>query len=456
MKKLTLMSVRGRLCHILTRNLHSQRLKKTICATGLLLSAYALQAQAPALKPLSIGDTVPDITINNIINYKTTSAKLSDFKEKLVILDFMNTYCLSCISVLPRFDFLQREYGHKLQIFIVTNEDKERVEKFLKTNPVAKKISVPVIALDTTLKKIFPHVYISHEAWINNGIVKAITHAEYVTSENIIAALKGVDKHWPVKRDITYYDYSQPLMIANKLEIPDGSVVQTDFYASVSGHMNNVTPRAGSVTDSASQSIRIYMINYSLAGIILHTFGLFADFPVSHMVLNIKDTGKIMYNPMLGYKDTWRQANTYCYEILFPLRVDSAQRLKRIRSDINLLFGIESSLEKRKVKCWILKTSEKDGRTFKTFKNYRIATEENYISIGRLVYNLNRTIYGHPVINETSFSSNNYLPESAFNGYDITSVQKALMPYGLVLEEGAREVLMLVLKDTTNKTITNK
>ena len=42
-----------------------------------LLSA----AQSPLVKPLTMCDQVPDITISNIINYQTTSAKLSDFKE---------------------------------------------------------------------------------------------------------------------------------------------------------------------------------------------------------------------------------------------------------------------------------------------------------------------------------------------------------------------------------------
>ncbi len=421
---------------------------KYIIGLVALLLPLISGAQVPPVKPLTIGDTVPDITITNIYNYPASTIHLSDLKGKLVILDFMNTYCLSCIEALPRFDSLQQRYGDKLQIFIVTNEDKERVEKFLKTNPVAKNVSLPVIAGDTILEKLFPHIYISHEAWINNGIVRGITHAQCVTSENIRAILNDADVHWPVKNDIPYYDYDQPLMIANSLKIPDGSIPQTYYYASVSGHMNNITPRAGSVTDSASQNIRIYMINYSLAEIILHTFGLYANFPVSYMVLNIKDTGKIMYNPMRGYKDTWSQTNTYCYDALFPLAVDSIQRAEKIRNDINFLFGINSSMEKKKVKCWVLKVSQKGIKKFKTFKNYRIATAENYISVERLIYNLNHSIYGHPVINETPFSSNDYLPEATVSGPDITAIQKVLTPYGLQLEEETREVQMLVLTGT--------
>lgn len=48
---------------------------------------------------LTVGDVMPDITFNNLVNYKSSSAKLSDFKGKLVILDFWATTCLSLIHI---------------------------------------------------------------------------------------------------------------------------------------------------------------------------------------------------------------------------------------------------------------------------------------------------------------------------------------------------------------------
>ncbi len=56
--------------------------KKLLCFLGgaLVLSTGVGQK----IQPLTIGDTLPDIALNNIINYKTTSARLSDFRDKPV------------------------------------------------------------------------------------------------------------------------------------------------------------------------------------------------------------------------------------------------------------------------------------------------------------------------------------------------------------------------------------
>ena len=56
------------------------------------------------IKPLKIGDKVPDIEFKNIINYKSKTARLSDFKGKLVILDFWGTWCTSCIAAFPKME----------------------------------------------------------------------------------------------------------------------------------------------------------------------------------------------------------------------------------------------------------------------------------------------------------------------------------------------------------------
>jgi len=58
-------------------------------------------AQAPPVKALSIGDTVPDITIANVYNYRSSTIRLSDLKGKLVILDFWSTWCTNLYCCIP-------------------------------------------------------------------------------------------------------------------------------------------------------------------------------------------------------------------------------------------------------------------------------------------------------------------------------------------------------------------
>ena len=60
-------------------------------------------------QPAQTGQTLPDHVYQNVINYQADTLKLSDFKGKLVILDFWGTRCLSCITAFPKMDSLQKK-----------------------------------------------------------------------------------------------------------------------------------------------------------------------------------------------------------------------------------------------------------------------------------------------------------------------------------------------------------
>jgi len=64
---------------------------------------------------------MPDILITNIINSPYKSAKLSDYKGKLVLIDFWAVWCQMCIASFPEMDSLQRVFHGKLQVFLVNS-----------------------------------------------------------------------------------------------------------------------------------------------------------------------------------------------------------------------------------------------------------------------------------------------------------------------------------------------
>src|ERR1700744_4307849 len=87
---------------------------------------------------IKIGDRMPDMIIWPVINYSSKSLRISDFKGKLVILDFWATWCTSCLAHFPIADSLQREFKNDLQILLVdalnTRDTREKalntVQKF--------------------------------------------------------------------------------------------------------------------------------------------------------------------------------------------------------------------------------------------------------------------------------------------------------------------------------------
>ena len=164
-------------------------MKKTIQIIVLAALCLFLSSAARAqMTPLKIGDLVPDITINNIINYKTTSAKLSDFKGKLLILDFWATWCAPCVSMIPRMDSLQKQFDSKIQFLSITSQNAAVVESFRTKLQKQKNAvySLPEVLEDKTLRGMFPHSTLPHYVWIDQrGVVREITEFKEVNAQNI-------------------------------------------------------------------------------------------------------------------------------------------------------------------------------------------------------------------------------------------------------------------------------
>ncbi len=168
--------------------------------------------QPPDIKPLTIGDKVPDITITNVYNYRSSTIRLSDLKGKVVILDFWAVWCTGCVLAVPKLDSLQKEFQNRLQVILVNEQgEKNSAENEFKTRAFFHKWmkkSNGTFTLPYALKridrldKLFPHIFIPHYVWISaEGKVLAITSSEEVTYQNISTLLKGFPSAMPLKSD---------------------------------------------------------------------------------------------------------------------------------------------------------------------------------------------------------------------------------------------------------------
>src|SRR5688500_2781720 len=77
---------------------------------------------------LGIGDPMPDLIISNVQNFTRSQIKFSDFKNKLVILDFWFGTCKSCILNFPKMEALQKKFKDQIQILMVNFESQGTIE----------------------------------------------------------------------------------------------------------------------------------------------------------------------------------------------------------------------------------------------------------------------------------------------------------------------------------------
>ncbi|WEA01752.1 TlpA family protein disulfide reductase [Mucilaginibacter sp. SJ] len=174
-------------------------MKLIICSMAFLCLKFPAYSQTPDTQTsLFPGQYMPDVSINNIVNSKNKSAKISDFKGKILILDFWATTCGGCIQSMPEMDSLQQVYKNRINILLVDSEkfldDERKVMRMLDIHRswTRKKFSLPIAIGDTAITNKFKFRGIPYVVWISqNGQILALTGKPEVTPENIERALAG-------------------------------------------------------------------------------------------------------------------------------------------------------------------------------------------------------------------------------------------------------------------------
>ena len=420
--------------------------KLILFIAGVVCLAASLSAQSPPeIKPLNIGDVVPDITIDHIVNYKTASVRLSDFKGKLLILDFFSTYCGPCIAALPKMNNLQQKFGNSIQIFVVDDEPAAKVLSFLKTNHTGKIVSLPFITSDTILSKLFPHIMVPHEVFINtDGKFIAPTYADQVNVENVKELLAGKDVHLRIKEDVMKFSM-QDLLFFNKDVKVERSALKS--YSILSGFIGGIGSGSFVKRDSEKLITRICFTNSPVKQ--LYQFAYNIDFAENRLVYNVHNPSAVHFGG--GNFDDWAIHYAYCYELLTPPETIEKVR-RRMANDLKNYFDYKVGIVKRKMRCLVLQANEnakeaisKGGSSKHNFGNNN---EPKYIlnqSVSELTDFLNGNLL-LPVLNETNFTQpvDMKLPDDILN---IDSLKTDLNRYGFDLKIAEREMNVFEISD---------
>ncbi len=436
-------------------------MKKKIYKIGLLLLLVFIQTalkaqQTQDIIPLSIGDKVPEelwkMTFTAVSQEGEVNISLGNYRDKLIILDFWSTWCAVCIKAIPKFEQLQHDLKKDVQFIMVTPQSKEAISQFFRK----RNVKLPSIVNDTLFKKIFPCKYFPHEVWIKDGKIFARTDEKEVTLDNISQALNGKIKSFPEKKFNFDYDLTQPLLLNDN----GGGAKDLLYHSLFTGYLDGIGG-AGVFTDSSGR-FKIRALNGTILQ--LYQFAIrYENIPLSYAnrcILDFDKQEEVLPPPEVPAYSPAVREKYYCYELIVPVGLrEMVPQL--MMEDLNRFFGtiynICGTIEKRRVKCWVLKKNGSIEKLISRQDSPGIITSDSNLVVYRNqpFRNFYNAVVSHyrkemlPIIDSTGIKSEIDICFPA-NEKDILKFKSCLNQYGLDLEQELCEIDMFVIKRRNN------
>ncbi|PTT39494.1 hypothetical protein DBR28_07310 [Chryseobacterium sp. HMWF028] len=427
---------------------------KNIFYRGLLSLVFTLMFSLPALsqqKKLKIGDPVPSSVWTKpleVVNHPEKTLNLSTDKNKLILLDFWNTWCSACLKGFPKMEELQKKFGDRIKILAVSNQDRATLEKFFATKNGQRFKGMVSITGDKLFHDLFPHKGVPYIIWIKGGKLLNTTDGAQVSEKTIAEVLDGESSSL---QTVIQMGRERPLMLSEDFDREKGlSMMSYSLFAK--GRIRGMGFGSGFHREGKVIYGRQFT-NLSL----LEIFSTLADeifqkqkesFSEKRRIIEVKNPVPLDYikNAEGGVEDH----NLYSYEYIVPLdKADSLYPL--MLKNLSQFADYTATIEKRKVKCLVLKrTSAVDKLKTKgsgmTFLFSLPKTDVQNTPVYALVNSLNAVpSVSLPIIDETGYTGNIDLKMGTIS--DVTSIRKELSKYDLDLVEAERELIMLVIKD---------
>ncbi|MDQ6762434.1 MAG: DUF547 domain-containing protein [Bacteroidota bacterium] len=148
------------------------------------LLAIFMLLKASAQDSYKRGDVVADFSFKKILNNATSTSSLKALQNELTVIDFFGTWCIPCVRALPHLKELQSEYKSKVTIILVSNEEEQKLTKFIDAR---KPFSLPVVVDngDNFISLFQPPSYPYTIVLNKQGKIIDVTDAASLKSENI-------------------------------------------------------------------------------------------------------------------------------------------------------------------------------------------------------------------------------------------------------------------------------
>jgi uncharacterized protein (TIGR03435 family) len=410
-------------------------------------------------KPLAVGDTIPNLKFEQVFDRAKPILQLTDFKDKLVILDFWGVRCSSCLEEFPKLDSLQNVFKDHVQIISVNSNSlgRDSLIRFFKKHPRVHLLQLPSVIGSKVLMDAFPHRGNPYRVWISKDGVLTLDDVP-ITAEYIQAVLENKKVKFPQPVRNIY-----PETLFDKRYSSD--VIYSSYFYRLGELGVHLEPAAnGQSFADAGTIAEMYQRAWEDKG----------DFfrPGRTVVLTNDSTKFFIPKDHKGYDyQEWMRRNYYSYQITVPENRPFDYH-PIFKEDLNRTFGLKVSVEKRPVQCLaLIRTSAKDKlktKGGKQINTFRYLDEKNMIFIDAkrelknqpfgkipdLLGALIENILHRPFVDLTGYKGNvdlSFNPAALEGKPQIKLLREALKRYDLDLVEREVEQEVLVLDDTKQK-----
>jgi thiol-disulfide isomerase/thioredoxin len=416
-------------------------------------AAHGVALSTDSIKPLKIGDRIPEALWNlplQMVKARedgSTTVKLSDYKDKLIILDFWATWCAPCVAAFPKMDSLKKTFADNLALISVTSQEKKMVTDFLGEMLEQTSLKGTSIVNDRILSSYFPYRLLPHYVWIDRGgILRAMTGLDVLNAHQIDKLLSSNKAPTYVKEDVgRSYDYDIEL----KDQVSQQALLKNSTFAAYTKGFS----RRNSID---KKNAKITLLNMSIAWFYRIAFSEFRPelLNPNRFIIEVKDSLKVTSGGAKGEAlEKWSVDNAYCYELKMQ-PADTAKLFEQMRADIAAFFPYDAKIEQREMACLVLgKKSDsvsletKGGQPILKHDAYSFRIQnllwKNFTSLLDMYYLQNA---GMPFVDETGITGKVDL-QIKTRMTDYRELTKVLAKHGLLLKKEIRRVPVIVLRD---------
>jgi thiol-disulfide isomerase/thioredoxin len=416
----------------------------------LCLLAHGLSA-----KQLKVGDRLPEYTFIHLINYPSTTARVSDFRGRLLVLDFWSIGCTACVASWPKLEQLQREFSGRAQILLVNPWQNESIVRPLiekRRQAGVVDLTLPTVCEDRGLLELFGVTTVPHLVWVDaTGVIRAITEGSELTSVNIRAMLAG--------NVVVRQKEEQIRDISAALEVPDDRILWQSTFSSYRRGMNStVDVSAGSERGYFIRALNrapsdIYRYAYSES---TSRYGHLRSVPIPRVEVASRDSIHLRG----GVKPCSDTASMYNYELVSGRPTTVATLQARMQYDLQGQFPWKVKWEKKVKRCIVLTVTDTTRLRYIGGRYALNITDVDFhvnkVTITDLIQYLEDATYyaikPYPFIDETNYLRRIGGIDLTINVYDFETLRRALLPHGLSLQFADRLVDVLVISDPVEST----